>query len=166
MCARLGAILAAGAILAGCSVADQGPLSIQPPAGWKIGHQAREGLDFYTVTASAPGGGLLMVSRWPPPNQPAEIPALVGQLADGFLKIAKKSSEFTLAGEEYRIEQFAGGHCQGSSASFQIRSGRTNILQSLFIMSVDGKIWNGQFTGPAESWSQALTALKNVKTAR
>jgi hypothetical protein len=31
------------------------------------------------------------------------------------------------------------------------------------MMSVDGKIWNGQFTGTPDGWKQALTVLKDVK---
>ena len=104
-----------------------------------------------------------MFSQWPPPSKPEDIPTLVQQLADGFLKEAKKSSEFTLTSEEYRIEQFAGEQCRGSYATFQTSIGGTNALQTMFMMSVDGEIWNGQFNGPSDAWRQALTVLRSIK---
>jgi hypothetical protein len=150
-------------VLVGCSPASKGPLSFQSPPGWKVEHQTPGSLHFYSVTASTPDGGLMMFSQWPPPSRPEEIPALVRQLADGFLKIAKKSSEFRLASEEYRVEQFSGEHCQGSYATFQTISSGSNTLQTMFMMNVAGRIWNGQFTGPSDGWKQALTVLKSIK---
>lgn len=156
-------IIAVGFMLGGCSPAGKELLSFQSPTDWTVEHQTPGGLDFYTVTASTPDEGLLMFSKWPPPSKPEDIPTLVQQLADGFLKEAKNLSEFTLASEEYDIEQFAGEQCQGSYATFQISSGGTNTLQAMFMMSVDGKIWNGQFTGAPDAWKQAITVLKSVK---
>ena len=140
------AIIAASFMLVGCSPAGKGPLSFQSPAYWTVEHTAPGGLDFYTVTARAPGGGLLILSRWPPPSRHEDIPNLVRQLADGFLKEAKKSSEFRLGSEEYRFGQFVGQHSQGSYATFQVAtSSGTNTLQVMFMMSAGGSIWNGQF---------------------
>jgi len=141
----LPAIILMALLLVGCSPVSKGPLSFHSPTGWKVEHQTPGGrLHFYTVTASTPDGGLLMFSQWPPPSKPEDIPTLVQQLADGFLKEAKKSSEFTLTSDEYRIEQFAGEQCRGSYATFQTSIGGTNALQTMFMMSVDGEIWNGQ----------------------
>ena len=79
-----------------------------------------------------------------------------------FIEQAKRSSAFTLASEDYHIEPFSGAHCEGSYARFRIRSGSADIIQVMFLMSVDGKLWNGQFTGTTESWTQALTVLKSI----
>lgn len=157
-------IIVLALVLVGCSQAGKGPLSFQSPTGWKVEHRTPGGLHFYAVTAKTPNEGLLMFSQWPPPSRPEDIPALVQKLADGFRDQAKKSSEFTLTSEEYRVEQFAGEHSQGSFAAFQITSSGTNTVQAMFMMSVDGKIWNGQFTGPPDAWQQALTVLKSIKT--
>ena len=88
---------------------------------------------------------------------------MVQKLADGFLDQAKKSSEFTLATHEYHVEQFTGSQCQGSYAVFQTSSGGTNVLQTMFMMSVGDRVWNGQFTGPSNAWVQAIGVLKSVK---
>ena len=149
--------------LVGCSSAGKGTLSFQSPVGWKVEHQTPGGLHFYTVTAGTADGGLLMFSQWPPPSGPEEIPGLVQKLADGFLNQAKQSSGLTLASHEYRVEQFTGSQCQGSYAVFHIRSGGTNVLQTMFMMSVDGSVWNGQFTGPSSAWIQAIGVLKSIK---
>ncbi len=156
-------VIAALFALVGCSPVGKGPLSFQSPARWKVEHQTPGGLHFYTVTAGTADGGLLMFSQWPPPSRPEEIPGLVQKLADGFLNKAKQSSEFTLVTQEYRVEQFTGPQCQGSYAVFQISSSGTNVLQAMFMMSVDGTVWSGQFTGPSNAWIQAIGVLKSVK---
>lgn len=107
-----------GFILAGCSPTGKGPLTFQPPAGWKVERQTLGGLHFYSLTANSPDGGLLMFSQWPPPSKPEDIPTILKQIADGFLKESKKPSGLTLANEQYHIEQFAGEQCQGSYAAF------------------------------------------------
>ncbi len=148
--------------LVGCLPAGKGPLSFQPPVGWKVEHKASGGLQFYTVTAGTPDRGLLMFSQWPAPSKSEEIPALVRQIADSFLSQAQQTSELTLRTHEYRIEQFTGAHCQGSYAAFQIVAGGTNALQTMFMMNVDGRLWNGQFTGPSNAWTQAITVLRTI----
>jgi len=147
----------------GCTPTNKGPLSFQLPAGWKAKHQTPGGLHFYTVTAGTPGGGLLMFSQWPSPSRPEEIPGLVQKLADGFLDQVKKSPEFTLVTHEYRVEQFTGSQCQGSYATFETSSSGTNVLQAMFLLSVDGKVWNGQFTGSSNTWFRAIGVLKSIK---
>ena len=126
-------------------------------------HQTPGSLHFYTLTAGTADGGLLMFSQWPAPSRPEEIPSLVQKLADGFLGQAKQSAELTLTSHEYRVEQFTGSQCQGSFAVFQVSSGGTNVLQTMFMMSVDGRVWNGQFTGPSNAWIQAIGVLKSVR---
>src|SRR5262245_3993076 len=128
-------VLMVAFISVSCSPTSKGPLSFQSPAGWKVEHQTPGSLDFYTVMAGTPGGGLLMFSQWPPASRPEEIPALVQKLADGFLDQAKKASEFTLTTHEYRVEQFTGSQCQGSYAVFQTSSGGTIVMQTMFMMS-------------------------------
>ncbi len=134
----------------------------QSPAGWTAKHQAPGGLDFYSVTTSTPGTGVLMFSPWPPANRPEDIPTLVQQIADGFRKQAKQSGT-ALASEDYRMEQFAGSYCQGSYATFRTGGPGTNTVQTMFMISVDGRIWNGQFTGPEADWKQAITLLRSIK---
>jgi hypothetical protein len=150
-------------LLVGCSPANKSPLSVQLPANWKAQHKISEGDDFYTITAKTRADGLLMFSTWPPASGPENIPALVKTLADEFLKEAKKSPELTLVSESYQVEQFGGGVCHGSYATLQFSRGGANILQAVFVMEVDGRIWNGQFTGPPDAWKQALTVLKDLK---
>jgi hypothetical protein len=149
-------------VFVGCSRSADGPLSFQAPKDWKVQHQLASGLDFYALTASSPEGGLLMFSRWPPLNKPEDIPVLVRKLGDGFREQASKSSGVTSANAEYRVEEFAGKHCQGSSAVFKL-SGSNNFMQAMFIMSVDGILWNGQFTGSSDAWKQALSVLKSIR---
>ena len=158
-------MIAMALVLVGCSRTDIGPLSFQSPADWKVKHDTLGGLDFYTVTAKAPDEGLLMFSRWVPPSTPEDMPGLVRKLADGFREQAKKSSKFALTSEEYRVEPFAGEYCQGSFAVFQTASRGTNTVVAMFMMSVDGRVWNGQFTGSPDAWKHAFTVIKSLKKA-
>ena len=145
-----------------CSIAD-GPLAFQAPEGWKVEHK-KTGIDFYAVTGKTPDEGLLMFSPWPVPAKPEEIPAMVQHLADRFKEQAKKGSEFSLAGEEPRVEPFAGENCSGSYASFQLAtSSGKSAVQTMFMMTVDGKVWNGQFTGSLDAWKQAFKLLKSIR---
>jgi hypothetical protein len=164
MRARFSTIVLTGLILVGCSSASRGPLLFQSPTGWKVKHKPSGDLPFYTVIASTPDEGSLMFYQWPSPSRPEEIPTLVQQLADGFLKKANGHSEFTLASKEYRIEQLAGEHCQGSYVTFlaTTSSGR-RTLTAIFMINLTGKIWYGQFIGTPEAWKQAITVVQSIK---
>jgi len=152
-------------LLVGCSPADKSPLSVQLPANWKAQHKLTDGDDYYTITAKKRADGLLTFSTFPPVSAaPENLPELVKALADEYLKEAKNSKDFTVVSEDYQVEQFGGGQCQGSYATLQLRRGGANIVQALFVMQVDGRIWSGQFTGVPDAWKQALTVLKNLKT--
>lgn len=150
-------------MLVGCSQSSHDPLTFQAPNGWKIEHQTPGGLHLYSVKAGPPGGGLLNFSPWLSQATPEELPALVRQLAETFLNEAQQSSKFTLASHKYQVEHFSGERCQGSYVVLQIGSSSTNLLQTMFMMSVDGSIWHGQFTGPSSEWSEAITVLKSIR---
>ena len=161
------AIIAICLLPIGCSrevPAENEALVVKPPTGWHLEHQTAEGLDFYSLRTDSKDHALLMFSKWPPPSKPDEIPSIVQTLAEGFLDQAKESTEFSLVDERYEIEQFSGDHCKGSYAVFRIETADTHTVQTMFMMSVDGQIWNGQFTGPSERWIEALKLLTTIKT--
>jgi hypothetical protein len=155
-----------GLILTGCSPEGRGPISFQSPADWKVEWKKRGPVDSYALTTPAAGQGLLMFTRWPPPNRPEEIPSLVEKLADQFRRQATVSSDVQLASDEYNIVPFSGAHCRGNYATFRINSGPADILQAMFLMDIDGQMWSGQFTGSTESWTQALCVLKSIQRIR
>ena len=160
------AVIVLGLLFAGCLTARPGSLSFQTPGAWKSLDQPSGGTDSYAFTNKA--GNLLMFSPWPPPSKPEDIPALVRQLSDRFVKDAKNAQALTNVSfptYEYRISQFSGPHCNGSYVTFEatVRSTGTKIWQAKFLMSVDGLVWNGQFTGPPAAWEQALAMLKSTK---
>lgn len=140
-------------ILFGCSQSSKDPLTFLSPDGWKVEHKTPGDFHFYSLRAGPPGGGLLMFSQWPVPSRPEDIPTLVRQWADD------------LPSHEYQVEQFTGEQSQGSYVVFQIGSSASNLMQSIFFLSVDGSIWNGQFTGPSNEWAQALIVLKSIRQA-
>ena len=155
--------IAAVFVFAACSSKDSESLSYQPPVNWKVEQKTLQGNGFFSLSAGTTERGLLICAKWPAPAKPEDIPALMQQVADGFLRESKKSSKLTLTSEEYHVEQFVGDHCQGRFATFQFKSGATNGLAALFFVSANHQIWNGQFIGQPEAWLEALGLLKSLK---
>ena len=151
--------LSRGVVAAGA----EGPLEMAVPAGWRVEYKADNGVDFYSVTPPSAGAGLLMFFKWPPPTKPEEIPGLVQKLADGFVKATKRSGTYTLTSKSYEVEPLAGEHCTGNHAAFLLKSGENDLVQGMFIVSVDGQVWNGQFTGQPENWLETIKLLKTIK---
>jgi hypothetical protein len=159
-------IIATCLLFVGCSRSvpvGKGPLAVEPPPGWQLERTTTAGLEFYTLKTGSAGEGLLMFSKWPVPSKPDEIPGLLRKLADGFVAQAKKTTKFALSNDIYEVEQFAGPQCSGSYAAFRFKSPNTNTVQAMFMMSVEGEVWNGQFTGKPEQWPQALKLLTTIK---
>ena len=152
-------------VFSGCSQRDNNSLSFQLLPGWKLDHETATGLHFYTLSGNPPSEGSFMLSEWPPPTRPEEIPTVVQGLADSYIKQAPRSG-IVLANRDYRIENFNGTDGQGSFALFQINNNGTNITQTWFMLSIGGRVWNGQFLGSSNGWGQALTMLKTVLEER
>ena len=150
-------IIAVGILVVGCSPSGKGPLSVPSPSDWKVEHK-----DTYNVTAKAPDECFLTFSQWPR-SRPEDIPAQLQGVADGFLEHIKKSPEFADTSKDYQIEHFVGEHCQGSYVVFQSTGSGRSAVQVVFMMSVDGKVWGGQFSGTSNVWEQALAVLKSIK---
>ena len=89
------------------------------------------------------------------------MPAMVKELADGFVASVKKNPALKLASEEYRVESFGGEHCKGSYVTFE--SGTAANLSAIFMMHIDGQVWNGQFAGTKEDWAESLKVLITLK---
>ena len=146
------------------AAAADGPLDVPVPAGWKMEYQGTDGLDFYSVVPQPAGSGLLMFYKWPPRTKPEEIPALVRNLAGDYVDAVKKGSA-VLAGDKREVEGFAGAHCKGSYVVFRFKGEDAGgpPMHAIFMMSADGLIWNGQFTGKPDDWAEALKLLNAIK---
>ncbi len=160
----LSAMLMLAAARCPLAAAADGPLDVPVPAGWKMEYQGTDGLDFYSVVPQPAGSGLLMFYKWPPPAKPEEIPALVRNLAGDFVAAVKKGKA-VLASEKCEVEGFVGAHCKGSYVVFRFKSEGVDgpQMHAVFMMSVDGLIWNGQFTGKPDDWAGALKLLNAIK---
>lgn len=139
------------------------PLEMAVPDGWKMEYKSEKGVDCYVVTPSSESSGLLMLFKWPAPASAGEIPSLVRKMANNFAKATMKSGQYKLASARYELEPVVGGHCRGSHAGFRLKSGTSNLVQEIFMVSVDGQMWNGQFTGQPEHWPAALKMLTTLK---
>jgi len=86
----------------------------------------------------------------------------VQRIADSFTMQAPRSG-IVLASRDYHVENFNGAQGPGSYAVFQMNYGGKNTIQTMFMMSTDGRVWYGQFLGTSNAWAQALTILKSAK---
>ena len=152
-------------VLAGCSPRNHDSLSFQLSPGWKLQDEAPGGVHFYIVAANPPGEGSFMLSQWFQPTKPEEIPTVLRGIADGFVKQAKVSG-INVTSPKYQVENFNGAEGQGSYAVFQTSYAGKNTLQTWFMVSIDGRVWNGEFLGSSNGWAQALTILKSVRKDR
>jgi hypothetical protein len=153
-------ILSLSAALLSLGAEVKQALAVEMPPGWELKYNGEKGLQFYTLTRKEGDTALLMFSRWPAAGNSAQIPELMETLAEGFLAQAKKSDAFKLESTEYKIEEIKGGPLSGQYVKFSIRGG---IVQNMFMVGDNEGIWNGQFTGTAERWADALAILKKLK---
>lgn len=135
-------------------------LIVEAPATWKVEFKGDKGMQFYTVTRKEGDTALLMFSRWPVPGNVKQIPEQIEALAKGFAGAANDGKAFKLKTDKYKIEEIAGTTFSGKFVKFEIEGG---ISQTMFMIGDDEGIWNGQFTGTAERWAEALAILKALK---
>ena len=121
-------------------------LIVDAPATWKV--------EFKGDTA------LLMFSRWPAPGNVNQIPETVEMLAKGFVAQAKDNKDLKLKTTDYKIEEIDGDTFSGRFVQFEIEGG---FCQTMFMIGDTEGIWNGQFTGTKERWTEALSSLKKLK---
>jgi hypothetical protein len=85
-------------------------------------------------------------------------------MADAFIQQAANSKNFTLADQNHDLQSFTSDHCKGNYVVFHIQSATpTNNVQVLFLMTVDGQAWNGQYAGQGDGWDVSLKLLKGIK---
>jgi hypothetical protein len=89
-----------------------------------------------------------------------QIPEQIEVMAKKFAERAKDNKGLKLNSKEYTIKEIAGDTFSGSFVQFEIEGGFT---QTMFMIGDAEGIWNGQFRGTKESWSEALSLLKKLK---
>ena len=144
------------------SIAEKGEqaLMVDAPATWKVEFKGDNGMQFYTATRNEGDTALLMFSRWPAPGNVNQIPEMVETLAKGFVAQTKEGKDLKLKTADYKIEKIDGDTFSGSFVQFEIEGG---ICQTIFMIGDTKGIWNGQFTGTEERWTEALSILKKLK---
>lgn len=152
----------------GCSEftrSPSGPLKYSAPLGWKVKYDGKKGVGFYSATPAEPGFNLLMFSKWPFSSESVDISTFVGKLAEEFRSSIAKFP-YTFTNSQPQIEQLAGASCSGRYVVFQFKMGEKEILQAMFMLNVEGEIWNGQFTGSPQDWTRSLELLKSLERVR
>ena len=86
-------------------------------------------------------------------------PEFVRKWADSLLK----GSRITLITEKCDIQKFAGDRSKGSYFVIEFKNSAGLLsVQTGFMMTVDGQVWNGQFTGRPEDWAKALKLITTL----
>jgi hypothetical protein len=102
---------------------------------------------------------MLMFSRWPLPVKQEEISNRVDTKAAKFLEEGQKHS-VKFDQNSYTKGEIKGDLISGEFAMFKIFGGQDQVL----FMFTDGtNVWNGQYTGSADRWNDALETLKAIK---
>ncbi len=135
-------------------------LIVEAPEPWEVKYKGKKNLQFYTVTRRDGAKHVLMFSKWPAAGNIDQIPDLVKQLAERFLATAEKNEKIKLKSKEYEIEKITGDEFSGSFVSFSQEDGS---VQTLFMIGDKEGIWNGQFSGSPENWTEAVTVLQTLK---
>ena len=143
-----------------CAEEAKQALIVEAPPSWKVEFKGDKGMQFYTVTRKEGDTALLMFSRWPAPGNVKQIPELIEAMAKGFVGRAKDNKDIKLKTDKYKIEEIAGDTFSGSFVQFEVDGGFT---QTMFMIGDTEGIWNGQFTGTKERWTEAVSILKKLK---
>jgi len=147
-----------------CGKLIEGPLAVSTGQAWEVEY-IDEGVDFYVVTREEKRDALLeqsllMFSRWPPPGGSEKIPLVVDQIAKSFIEASKANEEISLDSEEPQKIKIEGQEFSGEAVVFLLEG---SIYQTMFMISDGHGLWNGQFTGTAQHWTEALEILKHLK---
>jgi hypothetical protein len=135
-----------------------GPLLVQPPAGWSVELKGDKA-PVYVVKGPQNEPLMLMFSRWPLPVKQEEISNRVDTKAAKFLEEGQKHS-VKFDQNSYTKGEIKGDLISGEFAMFKIFGGQDQVL----FMFTDGtNVWNGQYTGSADRWNDALETLKAIK---
>lgn len=135
-------------------------------SGWNIKYNGKDGVSFYSLTSSVPGSGLLMFSKVPSQLIALDEAEFLKSMAEGFQnKYKGKGSIFTLTKDTYDITEIETPYCKGKFVAFNLRNNTLNqtIVQTVFVLRLDGELWNGQFTGHEEEWLESISMLKTLK---
>jgi len=147
------------ALITSSALASEGPLKVAVDERWSLDYKG-DGVQFYSLTRTKNESALLMFSKWPAPGNRDQIPVYLNQMAEGFLKEAKRNEEFSLDSDSYEKEKIEGIEFSGEAVVFTVQGG---LYQTMFMLSNGDGIWNGQFSGSKERWKEAVEILKQLK---
>jgi hypothetical protein len=144
--------------------ADTGPLVVTPQtADWSVKYQKDANGETYTLTPPAGQNILLMFSRWPAPGNADQMPGFLDTMAAKFADLAQRNPRIQLESSKYTKGEFIGYPFSGKYVEFTIKGG---LKQVLFMFSEGNGIWNGQYIGPADGWTDAMEVLKAIKKSQ
>ena len=132
------------------------PFQFQAPPDWKVDFKDEDGIQTYGVSWRAETGFTVFIfSHAAVLDEITRTPGMLDSIAKGFE---------TLGGIKmvggYTKEKFTGAACTGEYIAFTIEGG---IRMVMFIFENGNEMWQGQFTGSAERWNDALEILKTLK---
>lgn len=137
-----------------------GPLQIDGSPDWTVKYDNSKGNQFYSLSRTQGENVILIFSRWPAPGNADQMPGFLEQMANKFLDIAKTNPRIKLDSSTYTQGEFIGYPYSGKYVEFTIKGG---MKQVMFMFSDGDGIWNGQYTGSADGWIEAMEVLKSIK---
>jgi len=135
-------------------------LLVSTPHTWKMEFTSKNGINLYSIKRKKSDTDLLMFSRWPMVTHLDQIPELTKAMARSFIETARNSKDFKLKSDKYVTKKIVGEQFSGGFVHFDIND---ELIQIIFVVGHKEEIWNGQFTGTKEGWTEALSILKKLK---
>jgi hypothetical protein len=136
-----------------------GPLQIDA-SDWSVQYDNSKKTQLYTLSRPQGENITLMFSRWPAPGNADQMPGFLDQMATTFLDRAKTNPKIKLESSDYTKGEFLGNPFSGNYVQFTIKS---NMKLVMFMFSDGNGIWNGQYTGSADGWIEAMEVLKGIQ---
>lgn len=151
-------------LLIGCEPADLGPLTCEPPSGWKVSFDQKKN----EYTLRKPKETWLHFNIQHPSVSPAKFPALLSEVAEKFKvhalsgKLDSKNTKVSFSNEEMRLEVLHGKSVIGNYVLFDELAGNKKFSMAVFIFKINSTVWTGQFFGEPENWDSALKILQDI----
>lgn len=161
------ALLLLVTLVASCSSQKPEPRSFTPPPGWAVSYKRSQ--SFYAIKAPDSSAGLPMFSPWPPPGRPEAFASLLEAMAGKFSETLKAenrkenpNTKLSIS-RAYQIEDLGGPSVAGKYIAFEVRSESKTFTQAIFFLNVNSEVWQGQFTGTPDNWTNALKSIETIR---
>ena len=147
---------------------ESGVLKINAPKGSTLKDEVmKNGVHFYSIKWKRKNEmtSVFMISKWPNEMSASKMPSTVQKIIKGTFESVKKSDGSVIEEDaKIQYEEISEKFVSGNVAYFEHTSKRRNQrIQSVHMVSDGDVIWNGQFSGSEELFSESMKIFKTMQ---